>query len=112
MKRTVSILEMMLVTAIIAVASYHGAYIYWHWGLSRAAWEAAARDCGYTLAEYVREAVDERVEADSGSRKPKKGKAVKTAMSVKTDAVKTGTARTGMCEHRVPATSFCARCDS
>lgn len=72
----------------------------------RAVWESAARDAGYTLAEYVREAVDERVAADAGSgrgKRPAKGK---------TREKPAETVRTGMCEHRVPAAAYCGRCDS
>lgn len=78
---------------------------------TKARWEAAARDSGYSLAEYIREAVDARVEIDA----PTKGKRKPAARSPKptppdAQSGKSGS-RSGMCVHRRRSDQYCSRCD-
>lgn len=87
---------------------------------TKARWEAAARDAGYSLAEYIREAVNERAATDAGPVKPKakarRTKQIGFGLPPKTQtgaATKTrSTARTAMCEHRRPPETFCPKCGS
>lgn len=82
---------------------------------TQARWKAAATDAGYSLAEYVREAVEERVSMDSPAKKTGKTKKTppkeKLATGIVAEKGSSKHARTGLCPHRVPATAFCSRCD-
>lgn len=78
---------------------------------TKARWEAAARDAGYLLSEYVRAAVEDRVAAD-GAPPVRKRPAKKTAgRSQESGSPVPARSRTAMCEHRRPPTAYCARCD-
>lgn len=71
---------------------------------TKSRWQAAARDAGYTLPEFICAAVEERLSSDAAPKRKTKRAAAGAAPVV--------AARTGMCPHRVPATSFCGRCGS
>lgn len=86
---------------------------------TRARWTAAAQDAGYTLAGYVRDAVEARVEQDAPApkrrRPPRSPKP--TPPGVEEHGVsplppRRGRERAVVCEHRVPPTAYCSRgCD-
>lgn len=80
-------------------------------------WEAAARDAGYGLAEWIKATCDDRIEADAAPVKKPRGKAKvpapgATPMRFDTGATKTGRDRTTMCVHRLRPEQHCSRgCD-
>lgn len=75
-------------------------------------WDAAARDAGYSLAEFVREAVDARIAADAPKPKAKKGNRQPGQIGLDPTLRAAGMGRTTICEHRIPPTAFCTRgCD-
>lgn len=77
---------------------------------TKARWEDAATDAGFSLAEYVRDAVDDRVAAEKAPAKPRS----KRKTEPRSEPMKTGApakTRSGMCPHRIAATSFCKTCD-
>lgn len=59
-------------------------------------WKEAAKEAGYSFAEWLRAAAD----AQAGEAVPEKPKKRRK-----------GAARTDLCEHRIPPTSHCAQCD-
>lgn len=75
---------------------------------TRDRWKAAADDAGYTLTEFVRAAVEDKVAQPKATR-PSRAKAKAGAAASK---VRASTCRASMCEHRIPAGSYCPRgCD-
>lgn len=82
---------------------------------TKARWEVAAREAGYSLAEYVREAVEERVSVDASAKKPSRSRKTAPKEKLLTGRVvekgSSSHSRTGMCEHRIPATAHCVKCD-
>lgn len=76
---------------------------------TKARWETAARDAGYSLADYVREAVNARVEADTAPVAPRKPKRAAKGAEPAEPARST---RVSMCEHRRPPETYCPKCDS
>lgn len=82
---------------------------------TKARWDAAARDAGYSLAEYIRVAVDDLIERETKPVAKSKKKAVtKTTVRVGLDPELRASKgpRTGLCPHRIPPTAFCSRCGS
>lgn len=70
---------------------------------TREKWEAEAKARGYSLSEFVRSCVDAEM-APSVVAAPAK----KAARGRVKDESKPAS---GMCEHRVALTSYCARCE-
>lgn len=73
---------------------------------TRDRWTAAARDAGYQLHEYVRAAVDAQIDTETRPPPARRSRSKKAAATVEARAP-----RTGLCEHRIPPTSHCSRCD-
>lgn len=85
---------------------------------TRAKWQAKADDLGYSLSELIRIAVDDLIDREAPKAKPKKKPTVKELRGV--IVAKTTRSpfpnnprneRSVMCEHRVPPSAFCSRCD-
>lgn len=74
---------------------------------TRDRWTAAARDAGYQLHEYVKAAVDAQIDAETRPPPARRSRGKKGG----SPAGETRAARTGLCEHRIPPTSHCSRCD-
>jgi Family of unknown function (DUF6290) len=84
-----------------------------HWTIrldddAKARWQQAADLAGSSLSDFVRAAVEARIEDPPGAAPPRLSPA---AAGRRTPASAAPGGRTGLCPHRRRPDQFCARCD-